>query len=310
MEALQQPRLWPAVFGLMFTDFKVVFNDPETIRNRLENFFESLDDEEEYDCKSTTENWKVSSTVYASYGCTLVEADIMRTQEPNVYVIHLIYARYYENDLFRNVLNRMLLYFANNIYQACAHSQRALNNAQQGLINPFGFINGPQIPQEELIELVTNRIKNELPRFASIYFEENVNSAGRLNSTIHNNEMLEVIGHTVDGEYIAYQDYANNPQEGFEIGSCLLFVDTVLKYAIGKPIYAGDHGISKETRTLSACMLSKLANNANCAHFLRAVHTVIGCNRALEALDDSAENYVLKKKLREVIEHLNPQPMV
>jgi hypothetical protein len=204
----------------------------------------------------------------------------------------------------------MIIYFANHIDQQCVYSRQALHNAQREEMNPFGPLQGPQIPEQQLQELFNNLIRRELPLFRSIYFEENVNAAGRLYSVVNNNEWFGLIGQLVQAEYAAFQDNVNNPQADFVVGMNILFVDTALKYAIDRPVIAGDHDISKETRTLSACILSTLANNANCANFLRAVNAVVGCNIALDALDDSAENYVLKKKLRETIDRLNPQPVV
>ena len=307
---MNQPRLYPAVFGLMATDFKVTFDRPEAVRNALENFFQDLDDDPAYDCRSTTEDWNVRSTVYTVHSCTLVEAEINRTETHNVFVIHLIYADYLDRDLFREIKDKIIIYLANNIYQACDHSRSALERAQERNQHPNPFINGfghAFMAPERIRDMVIETIRLETPRLRSIYFEENLAASQHISATLSYEHRRDIVGELVAAEYVAYQANQAQPDADFRLGTALLCVDTVLKYAIGRPVH--EHGVSKETRTMCAYTLSNVATDANCAHFLRAVNAVRGIEIAIAALEDNAENYVLIKKLRLAAERLQPQPI-
>lgn len=307
---MNQPRIWPAVFGLMATDFKVTFDRPETVRNALENFFQDLDNDAAYDCRSTTENWNVKSTVYTVHSCTFVEAEINRTEIQNVYVIHLIYADYLDRYIFNEIKDKIIIYLANNIYQACDHSRSALERAQERNqhANPFmnRFDHAFMAP-ERIRDMVIETISLETPRLRSIYFEENLAASQHISATLSYQHRRDIMGDLVAADYAAYQANLVQPDADFRLGTALLCVDTVLKYAIGRPVH--EHGVSKETRTMCAYTLSNLATDANCANFLRAVNSVRGIEITIAALENNAENYVLIKKLRLAGERLQPQPV-
>jgi hypothetical protein len=306
MEA-NQPRIYPAVFPLMDTDFKVTFDRPEAVRTALENFFHELDNDPAYDCRSTTDNWNVSTTVYTVHSCALVEAAINRTDIINVYVIHLIYADYLDRYLFNKVKDKMIIYFTNNIYQACDHSRSALERAQernQGF-NPFmnGFGQAFMAP-ERIREMAIETINHETPQLRSIYFEINLAASQSISSFVKDQEFLTIVGELIAADYAAYQIYQVQQQADYVVGMTILCVDTVLKYAIGRQVHDG--GISMETRTMCAYILSTLATNVNCANILRAINAIRGIELALEALENNAHNYVLIKKLRLAGEILRP----
>ncbi len=300
------PRLWPEVFGLMHTDFKVSYNNAEAVMAAIEGFFESIDQQDGYDCKSERkEDWTVGATVYTKSSCTLVEAQINRTNEPNVYIIHMIYADYLDRYLYRNMCMKMIVYLADHIYQQCEHSRNALERAQEREEpRPFLGLNQPEIQVQQ--EIANEILSRNVQQLLSIYFEHNLDAAQTLSSYVNNNNVGDIIGEMVSAEYAAYVANQNDPQPDYRVGNALLFVDVALKYAIGRPVREGDHGISMETRTMCAYALCNLVNNVNCANFLRAVNAAAGCDLVLAALDDRANNYVLKKKMRELKDHLNP----
>ncbi len=303
-----QPRLLPDIIGMMGRDFKVSYDDAEAVMTALENFFLSLDQQNKYDCKSERRDvWTIGATVYSNCSCTLLEATIYRTNEPNVYIITSIYADYLDRDMYRSLCNKMIIYLADHVYQQCVHSRNLLEMAQinNREINQFLGFNLPQVQMQR--EIVVEIINRELPQLLSIYFEHNLSASQSLSSIVKNNDVCDIIGEMVVDEYAAYLANQNDPQQEYRVGNAILFVDVALKYAIGRPIREGeDHIVSLETRTLCAYALCHLVNNVNCANYLRDVNAVAGCELVLAALDDSAKNYVLKKKMRELKDRLNP----
>ncbi len=306
----EQPRLMPDIIGLIDRDFKVSYNSADAVMTALESFFESLDQQAEYDCKSKRDedDWRIGATVYTDGSCTLLEATIYRTNEPNVFIITPIYADYLDIYMYRELCRKMIIYLADHVYQQCDHSRRNLELAQAPRgINPFLLHNQHEVQMEQYI--VVDILDREPPKLLSIYFEHNLSASQSLSCIVKYNNVCNMIGEMIVDQYAAYQANQNNPQQDYRVGNAMLFVDVALKYAIGRPVREGDHPVSLETRTMCAYALCNVVNNVNCANFLRDINAVAGCDLVLAALDDSAKNYVLKKKMRELKDRLNPAPI-